>query len=364
MMMLFALCLSALAGDVKVHVLDVGQGDAILLEASNGKRVLVDAGTKKSNVVGQLKQRGIHRLDLVIATHAHADHIGGMPDVLTHLKPKIYVDNGMRHTTMTYRRTMAAVEESGATYRGAIQGRVFNVEDDLKLTILHPRSNLLSGTRSDLNSNSVVIRIDHGSDCILLTGDSEDPTERALQQHGIEPCEVLKVAHHGSEHSTSLAWLRAVQPKIALISAGVKNRYGHPDDHTLKRLASSGVKVHRTDLEGTLTVLSTGSGMTVTSSKKAPPAPPPVHTEAHAAPQVSGPVQQTAEGLININTADALSLDALPGVGPSRAAAIIADRKEKGPFQTCEDLQRVHGIGPKTVAKITARCTAAVEENQ
>ncbi len=352
MLLLLALCLSALAGDLKIHVLDVGQGDAILLEAANGKRALVDAGTKRADVAQMLEMRGIKELNLVVATHAHADHIGGMPSVLKTFDPKIYVDNSMPHTTLTYSLTMAAVRD--VTYRTATLGRSFNLDKDVKLTILHPGTRMLRGTRSDLNSNSVVIRVDHGEDCILLTGDAEDPTERVLLSRGIKPCGVLKVAHHGSEHSTSAAWLRAIKPKIALISAGKRNRYGHPDPKTLARLESAGVKVYRTDLAGTLTIVSTSKGVSVkmdewTAGKlpvamaPTPPSgqdkPPPTHT-----------------GAVNINKADAAILDSLPGIGPARAAAIIADRKANGPYTSCTQLQRIKGIGPKTVAGLAPRC--------
>jgi competence protein ComEC len=259
----------------------------------------------------------------------------------------------MRHNTLTYARTMSAVEESGAAYRTAIQGRVFQVEDDLRLTMLHPRSRRLRGTRSDLNSNSVVVRIDHGEDCILLTGDSEDPTERSILQNGLDPCEVLKVAHHGSGHSTSAGWLRVLQPKIALISVGKDNRYGHPDPDTLARLKAADVDVHRTDLEGTLTLVSTGKGVRMETAR----APEVAATPAETAPVYAGPSRLTATGQVNINKADVLTLDRLPGIGPSRAASIIADRETNGPFSSCDELERVRGIGPKTVALLGPQCT-------
>jgi competence protein ComEC len=365
MILLLALCLSALAGDLKVVMLDVGQGDSILLEASNGKRILVDAGPKKANVASQLKRRGIKKLDLVIASHAHADHIGGMAAVLEAYKPKIFVDNGMRHSTMTYRRTMLAVEDNGSMYLTGVQDRVFNVDDDLKLTILHPRSTRLQGTRSDHNSNSIVIRVDHGDNCILLTGDSEDPTERSMLQHQVKPCEVLKVAHHGSAHSTSSSWLRTLKPKHALISAGASNRYGHPDPDTLDRLKSAGVEVHRTDLQGAVTVLSTGRGdkhsIRISSERKIPQDGLAALNDESST--LYGPPQLTATGAIDINRADILTLDRLPGIGPARAASIIADREQNGPFSSCDALQRVHGIGHKTVSKLSAQCTATQAED-
>ena len=359
MITLFLLCWGAIAGTVQVHVLDVGQGDAVLIEAPGDKKVLVDAGTGKSKVTQQLQERGIKKLNLVVATHPHADHIGGMAQVLKSFDVGMYVDNGMTHTTLTYSRTTAVVEKQGIPYRAGVSGRVFNIGDEVKLTVLHPRSTLLRGTRSDLNSNSVVLRLDHKDICFLFTGDAEDPTERALLNGGLDECDVLKVAHHGSGHSTSDSFLRAVKPRYAAISAGAKNRYGHPDEDTLARLASAGVTVHRTDTEGTITFTSNGKKVSVSTAKKAPSAGPgdaahahkPLHTD-----ETGGP------GAININTADVAALDQLPGIGPKKAAAIIAYRTQYGPFGNCGDLQRVYGIGTGTVKGMGSQCTVQAPE--
>ncbi len=270
MILLLALCLSASAAELKVHFLDVGQGDSILIEAPGDKRVLVDAGTSGADVDDMLRKRGIERLDLVVATHPHADHIGGMSKVLKTIPVGMYVDNGMTHTTMTYARTMATVEAKGIQYRAGLAGRVFNVGNRVRIEVIHPRTNKMRGTRSDLNSNSVVLRVDHKKDCFLLTGDAEDPSERFMMNNDIANCEVLKVAHHGSKHSTSMEWLNAIQPKIAVISVGEGNRYKHPAQDTLNRLERSGTEIHRTDLEGTVTLISTGRGITVETERSAP----------------------------------------------------------------------------------------------
>jgi competence protein ComEC len=351
---------------MQVHILDVGQGDAILIEAPGDKTVLIDAGTSKSNVLENLQQRGIKRLDLVIASHPHADHIGGMPAVLKGFEIGTYVDNGMTHTTMTYARTLQAVEGKEIQYQRGVNGRTFNVGPEVKLTILHPRSTLLRGTRSDLNSNSVVVRLDHKDICFLFTGDAEDPTERDLLNRGLNECEVLKVAHHGSKHSTSDSVLRAVKPRYAAISAGAGNRYGHPAPETLERLERAEVEVHRTDIEGTITFISSGRSISIRSQRK-----PSTESVAEASTTESHPtpIQHTvvasatvATGSpVNVNTADSTGLQSLHGIGPSKSAAIIADRTANGSFSSCSDLQRVHGIGPKTVENIQGRCVTESE---
>lgn len=353
------MCLSAFAGDLKVHVLDVGQGDAILIEAPGDKRILIDAGTAKSGVPALLRQRGIESLNLVVSTHPHADHIGGMAEILKSFDVGLYVDNGMTHTTMTYSRTAQILEKKDIGYRAAVVGRTFNVGSEAKLTILHPRQSQLRGTRSDLNSNSVVLRLDHGNVCFLFTGDAEDPTERDLMNRGLEQCDVLKVAHHGSGHSSSDSFLRTVKPQVALISAGAGNRYGHPDPEALQRLQSAGIKVHRTDLEGTITVSSNGRKFSVESSKEArtvtnTPIP---HNSVPAPETNAGPNKPPPMGAVNINTASAAEMDSLPGIGPSKAAAIIAFRIQNGPFKSCDDLDQVYGIGSKTVAGLRNKCS-------
>ena len=353
MLALLLLTLSAFAGVLKVHVMDVGQGDAVLIEAPGDKRVLIDAGTAGSKVADKLLARGITRLNLAVSTHPHADHIGGMSDVLKKIEVGRYMDNGMSHTTLTYSRTMSVVERKGIGYVTAVNGRTLQLGDEVKLTIIHPRSSPLRGTRSDLNSNSVVIRMDHKDNCFLFTGDAEEPTERDMLNRGIEPCEVLKVAHHGSGHSSKSAFLRAVKPKYAAISAGDGNRYGHPDEEALARLKSAEVEVYRTDLSGTITFTSDGKTLKVTTEREG--SDPFGEAVAVSAGTETSPAPSGVR--ININTADAAALDALPGVGPSRAAAIVAHRKQKGQFKSCEALIDIYGIGPKTVANILPVCT-------
>lgn len=268
---LLGAALSAWAGEVRVTVLDVGQGDSILIQTPAKKNILIDAGDLSADVPPMLRARGVDHLDLVVGTHPHADHIGDMKAVLEAFPPKLYTDNGLPHTTATYAAVMAQVESAGIPYQPAQAGTVYNLDDGAKLTVLFPTGTPLRDTRSDLNSNSVVTRLTHGDDCFLFVGDAEEPTERALLNAGLGQCDVLKVAHHGSDHSTTPAFLAAVQPKIALISVGMPNRYRHPGGETLDRLLGAGIEVHRTDLEGALTVVSTGKGVRVETERTTTP---------------------------------------------------------------------------------------------
>lgn len=261
---------TARAGGVVVDMLDIGQGDAILIRTPAGKTILIDAGDRGGNVVSQLKALGVDHLDMAIATHPHADHVGSMEAVIRAFPPKLYLDNGLAHTTSVYSNLMAALEANLTVgYKAAAAGSVYNLDDGAKLEVLLPNpAKLFTGTRSDLNANSVVTRLTHGKDCFLFMGDAEAPTERALVEQNVGRCDVLKVAHHGSDYSSSQAFVDAVHPAIALISVGVANRYRHPGPDTLGRLASVAATVYRTDQDGRITVVSTGSGVKVTTERK------------------------------------------------------------------------------------------------
>jgi beta-lactamase superfamily II metal-dependent hydrolase len=261
---------SAWAGTVRVDVLDIGQGDSILIRTPAGKAILIDAGDGQIAVPPMLAELGVTSLDLVIATHPHADHIGGMDEVLDAVPVKMYTDNGLPHTTKTYEEVMKRIEEKKIPYRAAQVEQTYKLDDGAKIEILFPTGTPLHDTRSDLNSNSVVARLTHGDDCFLFVGDSEEPTEDALLQRGLTQCDVLKVAHHGSRHSSTQPFLEAVKPKIALISVGTGNRYGHPGEETLSRLEAIGAKIYRTDTMGQLTALSSGHGVIVETGTPRP----------------------------------------------------------------------------------------------
>ena len=155
----FFLVLSAVAGTLSVHVLDIGQGDSVLIQSPEGKVVLIDGGTGSVNVVPYLQSLNIEEINLMIGTHAHADHIGGLDDVINTFPVKVYLDNGMPHTTRTYNSLMKLIEDKDITYITATNGRIFTLGSEVTLEVLHPQDRLLQNTRSDLNSNSVVIRL-------------------------------------------------------------------------------------------------------------------------------------------------------------------------------------------------------------
>lgn len=263
--------------ELQVHVLDVGQADAILIIAPSGKTVLVDAGPPGSGkeILDALKRYNVVQIDLMIATHAHADHIGGADEVIEAVTVKSVLDSRVPNTTKNYQDFLQAIEERGVQYVGAQPGQHFDLGDGAVLTVLAPiepfftKDQLRSGG-NEPNANSVVTRLDYGDFSMLLTGDAEAQTEdRMLSKGAAVVSDVLKVGHHGSKYATSEDFIRRGEFKTAIISAGYDNRYGHPSQDVLDRLRAAGLKIYRTDLQGEISITSRGEGYEIKTAKEA-----------------------------------------------------------------------------------------------
>jgi len=245
-----------------VHFLDVGQGDAVALRTPEGRWVLVDGGPRSGGgdagrrvVVPFLRREGAVRVAAVVATHAHADHVGGLPAVLSALPVDLVLEPGEPLGEVPYLEFLAASEASGAQWRAARAGDRLDL-DGVRFTVLSPDSAWAAVT-TDPNEESVVLLVEYGHVRLLLTGDAGLPVELRLAGR-IGDVDVLKVGHHGSRSATSDAWLDEARPEIAVISVGARNTYGHPAPEVVARLAAHGVHVHRTDREGTITLESDG----------------------------------------------------------------------------------------------------------
>ena len=268
------------------HFIDVGQGDATLIEA-NGTVILVDGGDASANVEDYLQAQSIQDIDLLVATHPHADHIGGLIDVLADYNVAEVWTNGATHTSQTYQDFTTAVAAEGATEREVTQGYSAQM-GGLQIDVLHPATPL-SG---DLNEDSIVLQVACGEVDLLLAGDATTDSEASMQAAGVlNNVDVLKVGHHGSNTSTSDAFLTAVTPEDAVISVGAGNTYGHPHQQTLDRLAAHGVTVYRTDEDGTVTLTSDCSTYSIATTGPAPtptPTATPTPTPTPTPPSLLG----------------------------------------------------------------------------
>lgn len=287
-------------GELQVHILDVGpiNGDSILIISPTGTTVLVDAGdTGKGKVVLEALQRyKVQQIDYFIATHPHPDHIGGADEVLKGTKVLNVLDNGLEPTLPASAAAQAkptpapgakqqqgktkpdkrpaslkffdeyqdAVLQSGARHEKAEVGKKLDLGGGARLTILGPGApaftkEQMKGGGNEPNANSLVARLDYGSFSLLLPGDAEEQTEHRLLTKDLNlRADILKVSHHGSKYASAADYLERVKPKVAIISCGEWNRYGHPAQAVLDRFKAADIKLYRTDLQGEITITTRG----------------------------------------------------------------------------------------------------------
>ncbi len=264
-------------GRLQIYALDAGQGDSLLVVSPEGKSVLIDAGPIQAgdDVVAGLQKRGIRSLDLAVATHPHADHIGGMRQMLDKIEVKNFLDSGQNYPSNEYERLLRTIRDKRIKFISAKKGMKFELDSGVVLTVLNPQGDGQRITKvrsggSVENANSIVLRLSYGDFSMLLTGDAEFETEALMMKSGAPlRARVLKVGHHGSRHATSGKFLDEVNPEAAIISCGNDNKYGHPAQPALDRLRRANVKVYRTDLSGEIAVVSDGKKFEVHPTREA-----------------------------------------------------------------------------------------------
>lgn len=250
------------AGRLTLHFVDVGQGDAAVLRTPNGHFVVIDAGPRDerfdagaSRVVPLLEREGADAIDVLIASHAHLDHVGGLGAVLSAVPVGTVVEPAAPGADSTYREMLGLVAVSGAAWDPARRGERFSV-DSVEFTVLHPDT-AWSGWGLDLNDDSVVLLVRYGAFRAIFMGDAGEAPEAALRGR-VGQVDLLKVGHHGSRTASGAAWLRELSPTVAILSVGSHNRYGHPSPDALQRLGAQHATIWRTDQEGTVTVVTDG----------------------------------------------------------------------------------------------------------
>lgn len=249
--------------DLKVVFLDIGQGDSIFIESPSGLQMLIDAGQNKKVLeeLSKVMSFDDRSIDVVLATHPDADHIGGIPFVFEQFDIDTYISTTNTSETATFKRVEDSVsDEEGVVRLRAKRGMFFDLGAGVIVTVLFPDRDVAN---EDSNDSSIIVLLSYGEIEFLLTGDSPQSVENylvGLDGEALE-AEILKLGHHGSKTSTSKLFLDAVTPKYAVISAGVDNRYGHPHKEVVDLVAGQDITIRSTAENGAITFLSDGVGV-------------------------------------------------------------------------------------------------------
>lgn len=245
--------------DFIIHYIDVGQGDSALVQTNN-KNLLIDAGTPDSSesLINYLKTLGIKNIDFVVATHPHADHIGGMQSILKEFNVSYFSAPKVTENTDIFKNMIKTLKEKNISINILSNSHPIDLGENTKVEIYSPSNN----EYDNINNYSSLLRISYGETSFLFTGDAEAEIEmEVLKLNKDLKSDVLKVGHHGSITSTTDSFLKEVSPNIAIISSGLDNSYGHPSSQVLKKLSDNKSKIFRTDEDGTIILTSDGNSI-------------------------------------------------------------------------------------------------------
>lgn len=274
------------SGRLTMTVLDVGQGDSICIETPSDRVILIDGGGHSDSLPGAgssdpgdrvvvpfLRHQGINRVDVLILTHPHGDHVGGLPAVLRSEQVGVILDGTrLPYPTPSYQSFLQLAKDHHIPYRHAVRGMRLDLGDGVTGEILNPPADSLpygvGGDDKTVNNYSAVLRLTYGHTRFMLDGDAEEEAEAnmlAAYPASELQADILKVGHHGSRNASSDPWLNTVQPRYGVISCGLRNSFGHPHSEALERLATHNVQIFRTDLDGAVTITSDGQTIRATS---------------------------------------------------------------------------------------------------
>jgi competence protein ComEC len=320
------------SGGLKVHFIDVGQGDATLIEM-DGHAMLIDAGNWKStDVIDYLEKQGIEKIDIAVGTHPDSDHIGQLADVVDNFEVGEVWMSGNESTSDTFIEALEAIDSTGTDYYEPRSGDLFDL-GGLEIEVLYPEE--ITGKA---NEESISLRLTYGNVRFVFTGDSGIKEEQNMIDSGMElDAEILHLGHHGSNTSTSQGFLKAVSPELAVYSAGVDNSYGHPHAEVLAAAENAGAEVYGTDVNGTIIVETDGKTYSVVEER-------------------NGIAKEGKNRCIDLNSASTAELQEIEGIGPAFAKDIVAER----PFKKIDQLMDIKGIGPGKLKSIKEQGLACV----
>jgi len=262
--------------DDKLHVsfLDVGQGDAILIQTPSHQNILIDGGPDPQRINLELSKKlpfWDRTIDLMISTQPQADHITGLVEILQRYKVKQVLEPGVSYNSSIYQEWLQLVKEKQITYNTARAGLESDLGRGIKIEVLNPPAKLFQGTSHDVDNNGAVIKLSWGEVSFLFTADIREEAEfELIGQRASLRSTVLKVAHHGSKTSTSSQFLAVVDPEVAVISVGADNPFGHPSPEVVERLGArlGEDKVYRTDTNGTIEFITDGERLWVNIERR------------------------------------------------------------------------------------------------
>lgn len=254
--------------EMKVHFLDVGQGDSILIQSPNGKNLLVDGSTRSAgkDVIAYLRTHRVEKLDYVVATHPDADHIGGLLSVLNSISIKNFIDSGKVHTSQTYEKMLQLILDKNIPFIVPEVGETIPLDDELDITVLN-----VGEDSDDNNEASIVLKIVYGEVSFLLMGDADTYVEKNILERANVEATVLKAGHHGSDTSSSEKFIEAVKPDVTILSYGKDNSYGHPDADVKSRLERLSSQIYGTAEVGNIVVETDGEDYNVLTNGSAEP---------------------------------------------------------------------------------------------
>ena len=248
-------------GELRIHVFDVGQGDSIFIELANDQKLLIDGASRSQakTVVDNLRELNVEKIDYLVASHPHEDHIGGLPEVIRNFDiGRVYMPD-IASSTKIFEELLLEIRDRNIRLEKAEAGFSILEDGDLSIRVISP-----SRRHRSINNNSLVIKLDYKDFSAIFTGDIEYAGERELVDRGEDlRADLLKVSHHGSKTSTDADFLDRVNPSHAIISLAENNKYGHPDPEIIDRLRARNINIYRTDRDGTIIVGTDGSTMDI-----------------------------------------------------------------------------------------------------
>jgi competence protein ComEC len=258
--------------ELVVTFVDMGQGEAIIVRSPSGRALLIDGGSTDTDgervarrvLLPSLFAAGVRQLDAILITHPHEDHMNAVPAVLREVPTKLVLTGGQESTDAAMEAIASLCRAKEIPLQSLSRRAALDLGEGVKAYVLFPVQPFIRGTDSDLNNNSVVLKLCYGEISLLLVGDLEIEGEHRLLQRGDDlRSTLLKVGHQGAANACSREFLQAVQPKVAVISVGAMNPFGHPHEQTIHRLKEVGAHIYRTDVHGTITLRTDGTSYTI-----------------------------------------------------------------------------------------------------